>query len=246
MTGGPWQTNPDDSHPDPIPERRREPAFNLPPVIVWMLALIWIIHLGREWLLTPSQDQYVIFEFGFIPLRYIIDAVDQSYAWVWSPLTYSLLHGSFTHLIVNSVFLMAFASIVARRIGTDRFLILWVFSAVASAGAYWVLNQHSNLPMIGASGVISAMMGAAARFAFPASGRFNRLHGHLLPLQSLQETLTNRTVLVWVVVWFGANALTALGVGVDGQAPIAWEAHLGGFVFGFLLFPLFDRQKRLS
>lgn len=242
MTGGPWQNSPENNNPHTMRKPGREPMFNLPSIIVWMLALMWIIHLGRGWLLTQQQDIWVVFEFGFIPLRYAIDAADQSFAWLWSPVTYSLLHGSFTHLIVNSVFLMAFAAIVARRIGTDRFLILWLFSAVASAAAYWILNQHSNVPMIGASGVISAMMGAAARFAFPVSGGLDRQHGHLLPLQSLQQAMMNKTVVVWVIVWFGSNALTAFGVHVDEQAPIAWEAHLGGFVFGFLLFPLFDRR----
>ena len=241
MTGGSWQNNPRENHP--AQERRREPMFNLPQIIVWALALLWIIHLGRDWLLTRQQDLMVIIQGGFIPLRYAIDAADQGLAWVWTPVTYSLLHDGFTHLIVNSIFLMAFASLVARRIGTGRFLILWLFSAVASAAVYGLVNQHSNIPMIGASGVISAMMGAAARFAFPKNGRFNRLNGHLLPLQSLQEALSNKTVLVWVAVWFGISALTALGLhaGVDVEAQIAWEAHLGGFVFGFLLFPLFDR-----
>ena len=98
--------------------------------------------------------------------------------------------------------------------------------------------------MIGASGVVSALMGAAARFAFPMSGRFNRMHAHLLPRLSLAQAMMNRTVITYVAIWFGINALAAFGfaAGASEGAQIAWEAHIGGFLFGFFLFPLFDRS----
>ncbi|MDA4846867.1 rhomboid family intramembrane serine protease [Hoeflea poritis] len=219
--------------------------FNLPAVIVWMLALMWALQLIRDFVLSRAQDVHVLIEGGFIPLRYAIDSSEQSLAWLWTPLTYSLLHGGFAHLIVNSIWLMAFGAIVARRIGVSKFLIFWAFSAVASAALYWFANQGSNVPMIGASGVVSALMGAAARFAFPMSGQFNRMYAHLLPRLSLREAMTNRTVITYVAIWFGINALAAFGFsgGVADGAQIAWEAHIGGFLFGFFLFPLFDTRQ---
>ena len=203
---------------------------------------MWLLQLARDFLLTRNQDFQVLIEGGFIPLRYSIEAPEQSLAWLWSPVTYSVLHGGFAHLIVNSVWLMAFGAVVARRIGTNRFLVFWVLSAVFSAAVYWSVNQESNIPMIGASGVVSALMGAAARFAFPLNRGFDRLHAHLLPLQSLQEAVMNRTVITYVAIWFAINALAAFGfaAGAGEGAQIAWEAHIGGFVFGFFLFPMFD------
>ncbi len=222
----------------------REPMFNLPGVVTVVLAVMWLLQIAQETVLTPRQAVWLIVEGGFIPLRYSVGFADQELAWLWTPVSYSLLHGGFGHLIVNSIWLMAFGAVVARRIGTQRFLVFWVLSAIVSAAVYWPFHVQSHIPMIGASGVVSGLMGAAARFAFPRDGRFNRTNAHLLPRNTLAEALTNRTVLVYVAIWFGINALAAFGfaAGAAEGARIAWEAHLGGFLFGFLAFSLFDRS----
>lgn len=227
------------------PTGTRVPMFNLPAVVTWLLAIMWVVHVAREWVLTQQQSFRVVIEGGFIPLRYSLESGDQSLAWLWTPITYSFLHGGYGHLIVNSIWLMAFGAIVARRVGARTFLVFWALSAICSAAFYWAFNQDSFIPVIGASGVVSALMGAAARFAFPKDGRFNRVNAHLLPRNSLQSALTNRTVLTYVAVWFGVNALAAVGfaAGAEDGARIAWEAHVGGFLFGFLAFALFDRYR---
>lgn len=229
----------------PEPERRSEPVFNLPRVVVIALGLLWAIHLIRVGLLGRIQDLGLLLETAFIPLRYAVPLTDQSPAWLWSPVTYSLLHGSFAHIIVNSLWLVAFGSIVARRIGTTRFVLFWVASAVAAVALHLALHWGDDVPVIGASGVVSGLMGAAARFAFPQSGRFRREKAHFLPRLSVVESLSNRTVLVYVGLWFGINALAAFGFGSDpsGTTQIAWEAHIGGFLFGFLGFAFFDRRS---
>ncbi len=234
--------NPGSISRDEAQHKQRQPIFNLPSIVTWFLAGMWLIQLARDYLLTQSQNFQVLLEGGFIPLRYSIQSSEQSLAWIWTPVTYSVLHGGFAHLIMNSIWLMAFGAIVARRIGDRKFVVFWVLASIFSAALYWTMNQQSNVPMIGASGVVSALMGAAARFAFPRDGRFNRLHAHLLPRLSIMEALSNRTVLTYVAVWFGVNALAAFGfaAGAEQGAQIAWEAHIGGFVFGFLLFSLFD------
>ncbi len=218
--------------------------FNVPTVVTVMLAIMWLLQIARDTVLSPMQNWWVLAQGGFIPVRYAVGVDDQGLAWLWSPVTYSLLHGGYGHLIVNSLWLVAFGAAVARRIGPTRFIVFWVVSAVVSAAAYWLLHQQSYLPMIGASGVVSALMGAAARFAFPREGGFNRLSAHLQPRNTIPEALNNRTVLVYVAIWFGINALTAFGfsAGAGDAARVAWEAHMGGFLFGFLAFALFDPQ----
>ena len=222
--------------------RQREPVFNLPAVVTWLLVVMWLVQIARDTVMTRSQNIWLLVEGGFIPWRYTEQGLEQGAAWIWTPVTYSLLHGGYTHLIVNSIWLMAFGAIVARRIGVERFLIFWVLSAVASAALYWFFNPGSQVPVIGASGVVSALMGAAARFAFPHDGRFRRMDAHLLPRNSVTGALTNRTVLIYVAVWFGVNALAAVGfaAGAGQGAQIAWEAHIGGFLFGFFAFAWFD------
>lgn len=224
---------------------RGEPMFNLPVVVTWLLGLMWLLHIVRDMVLTRQQGYTLLFEGGFIPLRYSLETSEQGLAWLWTPISYSFLHGGYGHLIVNSIWLMAFGAIVARRVGPRIFLVFWALSAICAAAFYWIFNQDSIVPVIGASGVVSALMGAAARFAFPRDGRLNRVNAHLLPRNSLQSALTNRTVLIYVAVWFGVNALAAVGftAGAEDGARIAWEAHVGGFLFGFLVFAPFDRHR---
>ena len=241
-----YQRLPRSSGPGPFDRPpRREPMFNVPAVVTAMLLFMWALQVARDTVLSPTQDRLLLLLGGFRPIRYSPEFIDQSWAWLWSPVTYSLLHGGFGHLIVNSIWLLAFGAVVARRIGPVLFLVFWVISAIVSAAAYWLLHQHSPIPMIGASGVVSALMGAAARFAFPKEGGFNRLYAHLQPRNSIPEALSNRTVLVYVGVWFAINALTAFGFGAEAGARIAWEAHMGGFLFGFLAFALFDRRPTI-
>ena len=98
--------------------------------------------------------------------------------------------------------------------------------------------------MIGASAVVSACMGGAVRFAFPEDGRFSPVV-HDLPAQSLATAFQNKQVLMFTAVWFAINLVFGLAGGVIAGAgsSIAWEAHVGGFLSGLLLFGYFDPRK---
>ncbi len=220
----------------------RQPIFNLPAVVTWATFVMWFIHVARAYVLTQEQNIFILIHGAFIPIRYKSVSLFADPAALWTPVTYSLLHANFGHLIVNTLWLIAFGAVVARRIGTKRFVVFWILSAIASAALYFLFHEDSGTPMIGASGVISALMGAAARFAFPRHGGFNRLNAHRLPYQTLQETLVNRTVITYVLIWFAINAIAAFGLlgGPGPDAQIAWEAHVGGFLFGFFAFRFFD------
>ena len=96
--------------------------------------------------------------------------------------------------------------------------------------------------VVGASGVVSGLMGAAARFVFSPSGRISRQFAHHNRRLSIPEALSNRSVLVFSGIWFLTNFLIGFGqiFGSVAGGAIAWEAHIGGFLFGFLFFPIFD------
>ncbi len=222
--------------------RRREPAFNLPGSLVLVLGLLTAIHLVRTYLLSPSADEYVLLTFGFIPGRYTIPLAEQDYGWLWSPVTYSLLHGGWEHLIFNAFWMVAFGAPVVRRIGPSRFFLFWCLSAVAAVAFHTALHWGEMILVVGASGVVSGLMGAAARFVFSPSGRISRQFAHLNRLLSIPEALSNRSVLVFSGIWFLTNFLIGFAqvFGSVGGGAIAWEAHIGGYLFGFLFFPLFD------
>jgi membrane associated rhomboid family serine protease len=159
----------------------------------------------------------------------------------WTLATYALLHGSWEHVIVNGVWMLAFGSPVMERFGVLRFAAFFVSTAAAAAAFQALLDPTDVSVLIGASGAVSGLTAAALRFAIGPGLFGNR--GALLyrPAAPLREALRERNVLVFIVVWFAINLFAGLGapLGGDGMR-IAWEAHVGGFVAGLALFALFD------
>ncbi|WHA39802.1 rhomboid family intramembrane serine protease [Agrobacterium larrymoorei] len=236
---------PDTEEPREEQPTQREPVFNLPSVLVGVLGFMIAIHLASTYLFSDETYGWFLFTFGFIPARYVVSLAEQGYEWLWTPVTYSFLHGGIEHILFNGLWLMAFGAPVARRIGTARFAIFWIVSAAVSAFGHTALHWGSVTVLIGASGVVSALMGAACRFAFPPRGqRYHPAYGHLLPRQSIFQALSNRTVLIFTIMWLAGNFLIAFGVPLFGDmaGEVAWDAHIFGFFFGFLLFGLFDRK----
>lgn len=262
-----------DTSAGPPPPPRREPAFNLPTVVLVTGALLFAIHAFLGFL-DPQASFDAVLQFGFVPAVWTIGLDEEAVRVVaerlvatgagdiardlafaryvlatasdapWTLVTYAFLHGSWLHVGLNVVWLAAFGSPVARRIGTVRFLALALVCAVAGALAHWWSHFYELVPMIGASAAVSGMMAAAARFAFTPSGGlgFSSRPAHLMPRLSLVQMLANRSAMVFIGIWFAINlvfgvAATPLGL-VDGG--IAWEAHIGGFLAGLFLFPLVD------
>lgn len=240
--------NGDVSSGDIVPTPSTEPPiFNIPVPVLVALGIIIGMHLLMVYVFPLDIGAWLSLELGFSPVRYVIPFSDQSLAWVWSPVTYSILHGGWEHLIFNSLWLVAFGAPVAKRVGSVRFLVFWIASAAAAAALHLFVNWGANSLLVGASGVIAALMGAACRFAF-GGRRLGRVgEGERPALLSVGQSLNEKTVRVFVLIWFIGNFAIAFGLPImgDGAATIAWDAHIGGFVFGFFCFPLFDfRGKR--
>ncbi|GLK67935.1 rhomboid family intramembrane serine protease [Hansschlegelia plantiphila] len=236
----------------------REPAFNAPRIIIATLAAFAAVHVARMFL-SDEQDVRILLRFAFIPGRYDPDfayadeLLGGEGAKVWTFVTYAFLHGNLTHLAVNSVWLLAFGSALAWRVGPWRFALFSVVTAAAGAATHLALHPGEAVPVVGASAAISGHMAAAMRFMFETGGPLGafRRHGReafSVPAEPLRVTLRRPQVLAFLFVWFGANALFGLGgiaIG-QGDANVAWEAHIGGFLAGMLLFPLIDPAARRS
>ena len=226
----------------------KAPVFNLPGALVAIMAVLIAVHLVSFYVLSEEGYGWFIFTFGFIPLRYATELSQQGLEWLWTPVTYSFLHGGIEHILFNGLWLMAFGAPVLRRIGTARFILLWCISAAVSAFGHAFLHWGDVTVLIGASGVVSALMGAACRFVFPANGgRYHPAIGHRLPRQSILQALSNRTVLIFTLMWLFGNLLIAVGIPLMGDAggEVAWDAHIFGFLLGFLFFALFDRKPAI-
>jgi membrane associated rhomboid family serine protease len=223
-------------------EVSREPIFNMPGVVVALIALCTLIHLLRTYVLSTEQDLELLVTTAFVPIfysgRFALDITSFT-----SPFTYAFLHGSILHLAINMIWLAAFGSPLANRLGVLRFLLFWAFTAFSAALLHYLLHMMDQSPLIGASGAISGMMGAAARFGFQvdrSSGR-SAFAGRLMPVAAV---FRSRIAVTFLAVWMMINLVTGLvafAPGVDDV--IAWEAHIGGFLAGFLCIDWFDRPN---
>ena len=222
--------------------RRREPLFNLPSVIIIIIGLTVAVQLLIAFVFDEAMVERFYYYGGFISARYGGSLADEILPAVTSPVTYAFLHGGWEHLIFNDLWLAVFGTPVALRIGAWRFTILWLVTSVIAAFAFALANLGQEALLVGASGAISGLTGAACRFVWGGRGMGNIAASSLRPRLSIGQTLRTREVLIFIVFWFVANVVLAgLGVGAPGQAQaVAWQAHLGGFLAGFLLFPLFD------
>jgi membrane associated rhomboid family serine protease len=166
----------------------------------------------------------------------------------WTSVTYAFLHGSWEHVIFNCLWLLAFGTPVIRRFGTLRFMLFFCVTAAISAFFHAVFNSSDVSVLVGASGSVSALTAAALRFAMGQGfGAFGQGQADWKnPAKPLSMALRDKQVLLFIAVWFGINLIAGLGVplgGGDGLR-IAWEAHVGGFIAGLLLFSLFDPVKK--
>jgi membrane associated rhomboid family serine protease len=261
-----------------IPPRRREPAFFMPPVVLILIIALLAIH-GVVSLLNEEVRDSVYFDWGFVPGRltgllapgWIADLVSRASAnpaalasarllretgalndggRLYTVATYAFLHGSWTHVGVNCIWMAAFGPPVARQFGSARFALFFLVTAIAGALAHWLYSPYEAFPMIGASAADSGLMAAAARFIFRpgaalaadpfAAGSRNARAATLL------ELLTDRRALIFIGIWMATNFIFGAGAGAlnSAEAPVAWVAHVGGFLAGLLLFGAFDFSWR--
>jgi membrane associated rhomboid family serine protease len=228
--------------------------FNVPAVVVMTIGALVLVHVLRTYGLTPAGDKRFLLLFAFFPARYdasLLTQISWPGGWladIWTFVTYAFIHGDWTHLGLNAVWLLAFGSAVARRFGAFRFLAFFAITAAAGAGAHLAIHAGDFWPVVGASAAISGYMAAALRFVFQAGGPLGLMRAgtdraaYRMPAAPLMVALRDPRVLIFLAVWFGLNLLFGISTFslVDEGQSIAWEAHIGGFLAGLLLFPVFD------
>ena len=242
--------------PEEPPQAPREPILTLPGPLIAYIALLAVIHLVRM-LLPTETDNLVVAMFGFIPKRYDSTLLVASFpggsgAKLWTFVSYSLLHANLSHIGFNVLWLLPFGSALARRFGAVRFFLFMAVTAAAGALAYLMTNEHAEAAMIGASASVSGTMAAAIRFAFVQGSFLSFSRGDAdaaakVPALSLLRALRNGRVLGFLAVWFGVNIIFGLypiAIGMEGGTDVAWQAHIGGFLAGLLLFSWFDPVPR--
>ncbi len=198
-----------------------------PSVITWAtIAACIVAFIGQVG--GPNGMEWSVFAYGFIPARLFhsaelpFPAPSGAIETVFSSM---FLHGSLMHLGGNMLYLWVFGDNIENALGKFRFVLFYLFCGVAAALSQAALDPASTVPMVGASGAISGVLGA---------------YMVLYPRQPITVLIPNAGVqqvpaLAVLGLWFGTQLLYGLGSLGAGGGGVAFWAHIGGFAAGWLL-----------
>jgi len=176
-------------------------------------ALVFLLELG----LSKPELQELFYRFGFVPKFFWADPLGHAY----TLFTSMFLHGGFAHILGNMWFLWVFGDNVEDRLGSGRFLLFYLLGGAAAALAQGLMDPGSTQPMIGASGAVSAVLGAYYKL-FPKAPVLTMVLLFFYP------------VFFYLPAWFylGYWAFLQFIEALMGVPGIAFWAHLGGFLYG--------------
>lgn len=177
------------------------------------------------WFFGPRAQYAYAFLVGLVPARLSGTlVVDGAIPALLTPLTATFLHGSLVHLLFNMAMLFYIGRFVELVIGAPRFLILYAAGAYAAAFAEFIIRPESTIPIIGASGAVSALIGAYALYF----GKRKTQAGRILSAETLN--------ILWLAIsWIGLQLLMGVVMNDGSGSGIAIWAHIGGFIAGLLL-----------
>ncbi len=198
--------------------------------IIATIGLIALNTLGFFYQLSfgPQLMQTLFFNFGFVPSAFFDNPTGE----FWTIFSSMFMHGSFGHLLSNMWFIWVFGPAVEGRLGFRRFLILFLLSGVAAALTQGFFMPDSTIPMVGASGGVSGILGAYL-IMFPRARILTIIPPFIFFFFWLPAT-----------IYLGYWILIQFVYAFSGLPGVAWWAHIGGFVLGLVLI-LFMRPRRI-
>lgn len=219
-----------------LPIRDDNPTIRPSFVTVALIVVCAMVSL-YQLTLTERQEQVFALGFGMIPavlfgMRELSASIPSVDPWL-SVITSMFLHGGLMHLAGNMVYLWVFGNNIEDSMGHVRFVVFYLVCGAVAALTQAFVEPDSSIPMIGASGAVSGVLGA-----------YLVLHPHaritVLFFYGLITTvnLPAMAVLGWWIVVQVVNVLLA----EPGQGGVAWYAHIGGFVAGMALISVFRRS----
>jgi membrane associated rhomboid family serine protease len=209
------------------------------PIVNWMLIIANVVVFFIELAQGPALEAFV-YRWGVVP-AVVTGHADAPWQWP-SPLvtvfSAMFMHGGWGHLLSNMLFLWIFGDNVEDAMGQVRYLVFYLLCGIAATLAQVVLAPDSTIPMLGASGAISGVLGAYVLMHPRATVLV------VFPLFLLFPVLQVPAFLM-LGLWFFTqfvNGIAALAVTSE-TGGVAWWAHIGGFVAGVVLVPLFRRRR---
>ena len=202
-------------------------------IVMCVLVFLWQLSFGAQ------GGQRIVYALGVVPASLLGQGQlppELSLVSPWMTVFTSMfMHGGWMHLIGNMLYLWIFGDNVEDSMGHGRFVVFYLLCGIAAVLAQALPDPASTIPMIGASGAISGVLGAYL-LLYP--------HARVLvaiPLGFLLHTMRIPAGLV-LVLWFGLQLLSS-AMAQPGQGGVAFRAHIGGFIAGMILIPLFKQRR---
>lgn len=204
----------------------RTPIVNYALVVINVLVFLWMF-------LNSAKLESIYYEYALIPANFLngIDMGDIS-----DLLTSMFMHGGWMHLIGNMLYLWIFGDNIEDRLGHVGYLLFYLAGGLAAALLQTVISPSSQIPMVGASGAIAAVLGAYL-VMYPNSRVYT-----FIPIGFYARVRLMPAIVV-LCLWFLLQLISGVGsLGALDQGGTAYFAHIGGFVFGMIVGWLFKRR----
>jgi membrane associated rhomboid family serine protease len=222
----------------PLKDTIRSQTF---PVVTWMIIAANVAIFLYEFTLSPGQVNRLILNFGMIPARLHLNEpalLLQNPAPAITLFTHMFLHGGWFHILSNMWTLFIFGDNVEDRMGPGRYFLFYTLCGLAAGLTQALIAPTSRIPAVGASGAIAGVLGAYF-ILFPRARIVT-----LVPIFFFAWFI-QLPAIVFLGFWFISQLFSGLmslpSEGIMGG--VAWWAHIGGFVFGMLLFRLFLKPR---
>ncbi len=188
----------------------------------------------------PENPGRVSYAFGAIPHFLLTFKTVQPIHPAMTVFSSMFMHGSILHLGSNMLYLWIFGNNIEDRLGYGRFIIFYLFCGVVAAYSHALADPVSMIPMIGASGAVSGILGAYL-LLFP----FARVHTLIFFFIFIRVVRLPAIAIIgfWIVIQF-LNGIASKGA--PGHGGVAWFAHIGGFAIGLLAIKFFLMTKTRS
>lgn len=219
-----------------IPYKDDNPTVTFPFVTIGIIALNISVYIWE--LISPSGIDRIAYTYGAIPYNLLNLEKTQPLHPVVTVFSSMFLHGGFFHVAGNMLYLWIFGNNIEDRLGHIRFLIFYIIAGVVAAYAHAITSPRSLVPMIGASGAVSGVLGAYI-LLFPHSSV------HTIVFFGFFWQIIKVPALIvigfWAIIQF-VNGIITKGLMAEGG--VAWFAHIGGFLFGLLTIRLWLPKRR--
>ena len=212
-----------------IPIKDDNPTQSTPFVTVTLIALNIVIFIYQ---LTMPQQQMAEFTRHYAAIPEQISQGKQLY----TIFTSMFMHGGLLHLLGNMLYLWIFGDNIEHICGHGRFLLFYLLCGVFAFFSHYITMPGSQVPMVGASGAISGVLGAYA-IRFPRA----RVHVFIWFFFFLY-TVVKVPALYVLGIWFAMQIFSGLAA-AGGQSGVAFFAHIGGFIAGLIFIRYFERRS---